>query len=226
MIIFIVNIDTKLFTTIDKTAIWHQLSKKGLLIMAGGFTEKERVEIRQRLLDTGYKLSTETGIKRMTIAAVAEKSGVSVGTFYNFFGSKEEFVVAMIRDTEVKYEKEMASHFSKEGTIALRKFLEVLRGNFKPETNFLLRLKLDDWVWLKSHISDSAYLNTDNDLKKYEYMFTKIKGIRKDADPGVVVNFIKSIYALYQNRDTLFEESLQTNVDLIFDAIHRYLKEG
>ena len=194
--------------------------------MAGGFTEKERVEIRQRLLDSGYELSTEIGIKKMTIAMIAKNSEVAVGTFYNFFPSKEEYVVAMIRDIEVKYEKEMASHFSKEGTIALKKFLEVFRENFKPENNFLLRIKLDDWVWLKSHISDSAYLNTANDLKKYEFMFAKIRGIRKNAEPGVVVNFIKSIYAMYQNRDTLFEKSLQTNVDLIFDALYRYLKEG
>ena len=182
--------------------------------MAGGFTEKERVEIRQRLLDSGYELSAEIGIKKMTIAMIAKNTGVAVGTFYNFFASKEEYVVAMIRDTEVKYEKEMASHFSQDGTIALKKFLGVFRENFKPENNFLLRIKLDDWV------------NTANDLKKYEFMFAKIRGIRKDAEPGVVVNFIKSIYALYQNRDTLFEGSLQTNVDLIFDALYRYLKEG
>ena len=194
--------------------------------MAGGFSEKERVEIRQKLLDSGYELSTEIGIKKMTIAMIAKNTEVAVGTFYNFFASKEEYVVAMIRNTEAKFEKEMVSHFSKDGTIALRKFLEVFRENFKPENNFLLQLKLDDWVWLKSHISDSIYLNTANDLKKYEFMFRKIKGIRKDAEPGVVVNFIKSIYALYQNRDTLFEESLQINVDLIFDALYRYLKEG
>lgn len=194
--------------------------------MAGGFSEKERVEIRQKLLDSGYELSTEIGIKKMTIAMIAKNTEVAVGTFYNFFASKEEYVVAMIRDTEAKFEKEMVSHFSKDGTIALKKFLEVFRENFKPENNFLLQLKLDDWVWLKSHISDSIYLNTANDLKKYEFMFRKIKGIRRDAEPGVVVNFIKSIYALYQNRDTLFEESLQINVDLIFDALYRYLKEG
>ena len=194
--------------------------------MAGGFSEKERVEIRQKLLDSGYELSTEIGIKKMTIAMIAKNTEVAVGTFYNFFASKEEYVVAMIRNTEAKFEKEMVSHFSKDGTIALKKFLEVFRENFKPENNFLLQLKRDDWVWLKSHISDSIYLNTANDLKKYEFMFRKIKGIRKDAEPGVVVNFIKSIYALYQNRDTLFEESLQINVDLIFDALFRYLKEG
>lgn len=222
------NITAQIFIIFGLIKIQYQLSKKGLYIMAGGFTEKERVEIRQRLLDSGYELSAEIGIKKMTIATIAKNSEVAVGTFYNFFASKEEYVVAMIRDVEVKYEKEMASHFSKEGTIALKKFLEVFRENFKPENNFLLRIKLDDWVWLKSHISDSAYLNTANDLKKYEFMFAKIRGIRKDAEPGVVVNFIKAIYALYQNRDTftLFEKSLQTNVDLIFDALYRYLKEG
>ena len=192
--------------------------------MAGGFTEKEREEIRQKLLRAGYEMSTEIGLKKMTVAMIARSAGIAVGTFYNFYASKEEFVIAMIRDTEVRFEKEMAAHFSKDGTITLKKFLEIFRENFKPENNILLRMKLDDWVWLKSHITDSAYFNKTNDIKKYEFMFTKIKGIRQDAEPGVVVNFIKSIYALYQNRDTLFEDSLQTNVDLIFETLYRYLK--
>jgi len=193
--------------------------------MSGGFSEKEREEIRQRLLESGYELSTEVGLKKMTVAMIAKSSGIAVGSFYNFYASKEDFVIAMIRDTEAGFEREMASHFSKDGTITLKKFLKVFRENFMPENNFLLRMKLDDWVWLKSHVKDSAYLNKTNDLKKYEFMFTKLKGIRRDAEPGVVVNFIKSIYALYQNRDTLFEEALQTNVDLIFDSIYGYLRE-
>ena len=193
--------------------------------MAGGFTETEREEIRKKFLNSGYELSTEIGLKKMTVAMIAKNTGVAVGTFYNFYASKEEFVIAMIRETESGFEEKMAQNFSKDGTIALKKFLEVFRENFKPENNILLRLQLDDWVWLKSHIKDSTYLNKTNDLEKYEFIFTKLKGIRQDAEPGVVVNFIKSIYALYQNRDTLFEESLQTNVDLIFDSIYRYLKE-
>lgn len=192
--------------------------------MAGGFSDKEREEIRQKLLDSGYELSTDIGLKKMTVAMIAGSAGIAVGTFYNFYASKEEFVIAIIRDTEMRFENEMAKHFSKDGTISLKKFLEVFRGNFKPENNILLRMKLDDWVWLKSHISDSAYLNKTTDIKKYEFLFTRIKGIRQDADPGVVVNFIKSIYALYQNRDSLFEDSLQTNVDLIFETVYRYLK--
>ena len=193
--------------------------------MAGGFSVMERDEISQRLLKSGYELSTEVGLKKMTVAMIAKSSGIAVGSFYNFHASKEDFVIAMIRDTEACFEKEMASHFSQDGTITLKAFLEVFRKNFIPDNNILLRIRLDDWVWLKTHIKDSAYLNKTNDMKKYEFLFKKMKGIRHDAEPGVVINFIKSIYALYQNKDTLFEESLQTNVDLIFDSIYRYLRE-
>ena len=193
--------------------------------MAGGFTEEQRNIIRAELIASGYELSVKCGIKKMTVAMVANAAKVAVGSFYNFFDSKESFVIALMEEYEKNAMKQMSEHFSNDGTITLKEFLSIYRENYKPENNFLLQIGLNDWVWIKYHLKDSVYLNKTSELEKYEFMFTKIKGIRQDADPGVVVNFIKSIYAMYQNRDTLFEESLQTNVDLIFDSIYRYLKE-
>ena len=193
--------------------------------MAGGFTEEQRNIIRAELIASGYELSVKCGIKKMTVAMVANAAKVAVGSFYNFFESKESFVVALMEEYEKNAMQHISEHFLNDGTITLKEFLSIYRENYKPENNFLLQIGLNDWVWFKSHLKDSVYLNKTSELEKYEFMFTKIKGIRQDADPGVVVNFIKSIYAMYQNRDTLFEESLQTNVDLIFDSIYRYLKE-
>ena len=193
--------------------------------MAGGFTEEQKNIIRAKLIAAGYELSRKCGIKKMTAAMVANAAKVAVGSFYNFFDSKESFVIALMEEYEKNAMKQMSEHFLNDGTITLKEFLSIYRENYKPENNFLLQIGLNDWVWFKSHLKDSVYLNKTSELEKYEFMFTKIKGIRQDADPGVVVNFIKSIYAMYQNRDTLFEESLQTNVDLIFDSIYRYLKE-
>ena len=192
--------------------------------MAGGFTDEERMAIREKLISAGYALIEDCGIKKMTIAMVAGSAGVAVGSFYNFFPSKEDFVVALISETEQRAMKKMMAGFSKDGTIALKKFLDVYSENFRPENNFYLRIRLEDWVWLKSHLKGAPYFNTEKDLEKFEFMRPRIKGIRKDIDPGVVTNFIKSIYAMYQNRDTLFEDSLQTNVDLIFDTLYRYMK--
>ena len=192
--------------------------------MAIAFTDEQRDVIREKLIEAGFELSTSIGFKKMTIATVAKSAGVAVGSFYIFFDSKENFVLALIKEAEKEAELRMATVFEKDGTIPLKKFLSVFRENFRPETNFLLKISLDDWVWLKSHLTDTTYFNTSSDRQKIEYFLPKIKGVREDIDPGVVVNFIKSIYALYQNRETLFEESLETNVDLIFDSIYRYLK--
>ena len=192
--------------------------------MAIAFTQEQKDEIQEKLIEAGFELSTSIGFKKMTVATVAKSSGVAVGSFYIFFDSKENFVLALIKEAEKEAELRMATVFEKDGTIPLKKFLSVFRENFRPETNFLLKISLDDWVWLKSHLTDTTYFNTSSDRQKIEYLLPRIKGVREDIDPGVVVNFIKSIYALYQNRETLFEESLETNVDLIFDSIYRYLK--
>ncbi len=192
--------------------------------MAIAFTQEQKDEIQEKLIEAGFALSTSIGFKKMTVATVAKSAGVAVGSFYIFFDSKENFVLALIKEAEKEAELRMATVFEKDGTIPLKKFLSVFRENFRPETNFLLKISLDDWVWLKSHLTDTTYFNTSSDRQKIEYLLPRIKGVREDIDPGVVVNFIKSIYALYQNRETLFEESLEMNVDLIFDSIYRYMK--
>ena len=192
--------------------------------MAIAFTQEQKDEIQGKLIEAGFELSTSIGFKKMTVATVAKSAGVAVGSFYIFFDSKENFVLALIKEAEKEAELRMTTVFEKDGTIPLKKFLSVFRENFRPETNFLLKISLDDWVWLKSHLTDTTYFNTSSDRQKIEYLLPRIKGVREDIDPGVVVNFIKSIYALYQNRETLFEDSLETNVDLIFDSIYRYMK--
>ena len=199
------------------------IHRKGM-IMAVAFTQEQKDEIQGKLIAAGFDLSTTIGFKKMTIAKITKAAGVAVGSFYLFYDSKESFVLALIREVEKEAELKMAAAFAKDGTLPLKKFLSAYRERFRPENNFFLKISLDDWVWLRSHLTDTTYFSTVYDLKKFEYLLPKIKGIREDVDPGVVVNFIKSIYALYQNRETLFEGSLETNVDLIFDSIYRYMK--
>lgn len=112
-----------------------------------------------------------------------------------------------------------------DGTIELREFLDLYRDCFRPENDFLLRIKLEDWVWLNTHITDDPYFERSGDADRLYKILPHINGVRKDINPGVVINFIKSVYAIYQNRETFFEESLQENVDLIFDTIYRYIRE-
>ena len=191
--------------------------------MSAGFTEQQKEEIRKKLISAGKELAVTIGFKKMTVALVAKSAGVAVGSFYNFFESKESFALAIIRDTGEQHFQSVTAGM-KDGRIPLDKFLDSYRDFFRPENNFMLNIRLEDWAWLMSHISDKSVFTDPANTAQIAETLKYIDGVRPDADIAVVVNFIKTIYAAYQNKDILYERALQTNVDLIFDAIYRYMK--
>ena len=193
--------------------------------MAVAFTQEQKDEIQGKLIEAGLELSGTIGFKRMTISRITKAAGVAVGSFYIFYDSKESFAKALIAETEERLMRSLMPKLTTDGTIEIKVFLDQYRDCFRPENNFLLRIKLEDWVWLKTHLAGDAFFERDGDTERLNKIMPHISGVRKDIDPGIVINFIKSIYAIYQNRETFFEESLERNVDLIFDTIYRYMKE-
>ena len=95
-------------------------------------------------MEAGVSLSTSMGFKRMTVASVA----------------KEAFALAMINELENRSLADFMEKLDGVDTIPLREFLYWYREYFRPETNFLLRLKLEDTIWLKSHIAAGSYFET------------------------------------------------------------------
>ena len=193
--------------------------------MAVGFTDEQKQDIAAKLLQAGSDLAGSVGFKEMTVAQVAKKAGIATGTFYHFYRSKEEFAVALINDMEERSFDALKSRIANGECIPVEEFLKYYREFFRPQNNFLLRLKLADWVWLKTHISDGPYFENKADTERLDAVIPYIKGIRRDFDKGAVVNLIKGIYAVYQNRETFFEKSLDTTVDLIFETINNYVRE-
>lgn len=189
------------------------------------FTDEKKQEIRKNIIEIAIDLSKTIGLKKMNIETISKKAGISTGSFYTFFDSKEKLVIELINELEINSLKKIEEYLKNQDKIPLETFIKIYRDFFKPENNFLLCLKLEDWVWLKTHIKDQDYFNNITDIEKIKNTISYIQGIKKDIDLGVVINFIKSIYSMYQNKETFFEESLETNIDMIFDTIYRYVKE-
>ena len=59
-----------------------------------GLRERKRRETRARLTETGLRLFVEKGYDKTTLDAIAEAAGVSRRTFFHYFGSKEEILLA------------------------------------------------------------------------------------------------------------------------------------
>ena len=63
---------------------------------------------RRQLLDAAVAVMERTGFHQMSMQALAEEAGVSVGLFYKYFGGKEEILLAAIVDILEKFRDQLA----------------------------------------------------------------------------------------------------------------------
>ncbi|MDO5695837.1 MAG: TetR/AcrR family transcriptional regulator [Eubacteriales bacterium] len=64
--------------------------------MSANYNESERTALYFDTLDKGYELLAKHGLKALNVRNIAETMGFSTGTFYNFFRSKYDYVIAVI----------------------------------------------------------------------------------------------------------------------------------
>ena len=71
--------------------------------MPKAYSELEKQIIRGRLIAAGQKFINSLGIRRITVDDVIREAGISKGGFYNFFPSREDFIVTVFEGWEDQY---------------------------------------------------------------------------------------------------------------------------
>ena len=62
-------------------------------------TDRRRARTRQDLISAARELIAEKGVSGLRIGAITERADVALGSFYNYFASKEEVVEAIVAET-------------------------------------------------------------------------------------------------------------------------------
>jgi TetR/AcrR family transcriptional regulator, transcriptional repressor for nem operon len=66
-----------------------------------------RAETRSKLIEVGTEILSEKGFDTTTIDEVLQRTGVPKGSFYYYFGSKEDFGLAVIDNYAFLYEQKL-----------------------------------------------------------------------------------------------------------------------
>lgn len=191
--------------------------------MPASFTREQQEEIREQLFHAGIRLSRALGMQRMTVSKLTAACGIAKGSFYSFYKSKEEFILALIewadRNTEEMIRRKLAGRTQ----ISAREFFEFLREFLYSEYDLMNGLTVDDFFWLKTHMADADLFNPVDQLEVVKVWLSMISDVREGVDCGTVVNLIKSIYAMREHRANLIEESLDNSIEMVLRMLEVYI---
>jgi AcrR family transcriptional regulator len=96
--------------------------------MPRGFTEAEEDRIRKRLYAEAERLAASRGIRRTTIAEIAEAGGIAKGSFYRFARSKEEFFFDLLERAEADIRAEIDEALQQAGPEPEERIRVVIEG--------------------------------------------------------------------------------------------------
>lgn len=192
-------------------------------LMPNAFTEDESKRIRQELILAGIRLSKELGVQKMSVEKLTAAVGIAKGSFYLFFGSKEDFILEVAAYASEETQKMLLKKLNGRTQMSAHEFMEFFNEYLHSDLDLMNGLTVSDFYWLKNHIKKQVLFDPDMQIKTAQFWLSLISDVREDVDTGTFVNLIKSIYAIREHSDTMVTASLENSVRILLHTIEIYI---
>lgn len=191
--------------------------------MSAAFTIEQQDNIRVQLFETGIRLMNEVGVQHMTISKLTSAAGIAKGSFYSFFESKEDFIMKLCGYAGEKTQDMFLKHMHGKSSMNTHEYMDFLRDYMKSEYDLLRGMTVEDFVWIKAHMKDAKPFEPTVLAHTMQTFFQYVSDVRTDIDIGIVVNLIKGVYGMRENRETLIETSLDNSIEIMLRALEIYI---
>ena len=192
-------------------------------LMPNAFTEEESKRIRQELILAGIRLSKELGVQKMSVEKLTAAVGIAKGSFYLFFGSKEDFILEVAAYASEETQKMLLKKLNGRTQMSAHEFMEFFNEYLHSDLDLMNGLTVSDFYWLKNHIKKRVLFDPDIQIKTAQFWLSLISDVREGVDTGTFVNLIKSIYAIREHSDTMVIASLENSVRILLHTIEIYI---
>tara|TARA_B100001175_G_scaffold126070_1_gene107240 strand:- start:74 stop:679 length:606 start_codon:yes stop_codon:yes gene_type:complete len=175
-----------------------------------GAREKNKTKNRQAIIEAGIRIFIDKGVSETSVRDIIRSTGLASGTFYNYFNSKEEVLVAIFDD----FAKEIGKSVRDEN-VQPESFEEFLRVKLTRFFKFVSSKPEIYMIMSNNHnLVNNFSINTPQIILEIDYLKEEISDYIKK---GVFPNFDVDLFALVLRpiTDSLAQEMMsQKKIDI------------
>lgn len=186
--------------------------------------EQKKLYSRQAILDAATRLFQSRGLEDVSIADIMNEANLGIGTFYNYFGSKEDVLMELLsRIMQEIAEKARALSAGKRPVPDVLRELFLAAASLLAENRFVLPLFL--------HAAQQAAMpegvQAEGSAPPFTSLFVRLVEagqksgeIRSDIPAAVITELFHSLFqaAAFSRLGISFEENVRMKLDLILDG--------
>jgi len=199
--------------------------------MPRAFSPEERETIRRQLREKGEKLFEAYGLKKTTVADITQAVGISKGSFYLFYNSKEELLLEILEQIESEGRGRILEYVVQPQENARQSVCAILKSFLLTWDAYPLLRKLDksDFDYLARKLpAERLQSHIDRDeqfIDNFTYKFGR-DGITLRVPPRVVANLIKGLFFIGIRRYDLGEDAYVECMEILIELVAGYITEG
>lgn len=170
--------------------------------------------IKQNCID----LMSKKGYKQLNIRELAKITGISTGTFYNFYDSKEALILSIMEDAQRDLENRFWKLLECNRKITKVEFIDLYSFFFlRDEKNIFRYLSRDDLtaILLRAEKKQSFDVIKISMEKNIKYIDKPKKNINFHA----VINFTQLIHLCLENSDLLVDEEIDNTIKKLLENL-------
>ena len=183
------------------------------------FSIVEKEQLKEKMFFAGLELLKEHGMTHMSVEKITAAAGIGKSTFYNFFLTKEDFVLQLIEFNRSRFWKAVADMLGDREKLTVDESKQVLREIINNNDSVYQYLTPEDEQKLADAMPDKGATDIDEETETLNKLFAMFDGVRADADHAVISNLLKILAMTAENRAMLHESGYQRTQEKLFELL-------
>ena len=196
--------------------------------MPRAFTDTERDAIRGRLLAAGQDLFARRGIRATTVEQLARTAGISKGSFYFFYPSKEALFFAIVEDVETAMQARLEGEVAEAPQDAIRLLLRASLQAREENPLFDVATSEEALGVMRTMSPDeqAAFLRRDIEMTEAIAAHLAAAGVTLTATPEVLAGLLRAMVFVGMHREDIGAGMAPAVEDFLVDALSAALSSG
>ncbi len=155
-------------------------------------SESKRKSIKHNMMEEGFLLLKEGGLRNVNIDTIVEKCGISKGSFYSFFPSKADFIYAIMINKRNQAKLKLQEYLQN-GKLSYEDLFQYLLWLAESDLDIFAHMSEAEQQYLKAKWPETYFNNDRNNISTVSLVLQHIANPKNDADILLFANYLKMV---------------------------------
>lgn len=155
-------------------------------------SESKRKSIKYNMMEEGFLLLKQGGLRNVNIDTIVEKCGISKGSFYTFFPGKAEFIYAIMINKRNQAKLKLKEYL-RDGKLSYEALYQYLLWLANSDLDIFAHMSEAEQQYLKEKWPETYFNNDRNNISTVSLVLQHIANPKNDADILLFANYLKMV---------------------------------